>query len=106
MEDDHTFEEKIILQQLGRGTQPKRKRRRLLEGQELPKKRNQGLKKWKESQKYPKKQTKKAKSRLEMLKTVCTQPKKQAADWNMSQNEQRKIIFESGQILLRVGTAQ
>src|ERR1700678_3854729 len=40
MQDDHTFEEKIILQQLGRGTHPKKKRRRLLEGQELPKKRN------------------------------------------------------------------
>jgi hypothetical protein len=42
MEDDHTFEENIILQQLSRGTHPKRKRRRLLEGQELPKKRNEG----------------------------------------------------------------
>jgi hypothetical protein len=45
MEDDHTFEEKIILQPLGRGTHPKMKRRRLLEGQlgqELPKKRNEG----------------------------------------------------------------
>ena len=45
MEDDHTFEENIILQPLGRGTHPKMKRRRLLEGQlgqELPKKRNEG----------------------------------------------------------------
>jgi len=42
MEDGHTFEEKIILQPLGRGTHPKMKRRRLLEGQELPKKRNEG----------------------------------------------------------------